>query len=293
MTSPYSVAMNQLFNTLGIAELKPLMSAFLLPPVPFLILILVGARLILPRRGLGWTVLLLGVIGVWLSMCVGTGRVLETFVLQLPGELRPERIQALKAQANAHTATTGKAGVKGTAKTRSRSAIIVLGGGRENYAPEYGRSSLQFASIERLRYGVWLSKETGLPLGFSGGIGWAQEDGMSEAAIAADIAKREFNHPVTLLDEISRDTHQNAVFTLRMLEANGITHVLLVTHGYHMRRAVRNFEEVSGGRIQIEAAPMGLARRVTDRRLDWLPTEQGFRQVHRASRELLGLFVGA
>jgi uncharacterized SAM-binding protein YcdF (DUF218 family) len=285
--------MNQLFNTLGIADLKPLMSAFLLPPVPFLFLILVGARLILPRRGLGWFVLLVGLICTWLSLCVGTGRVLENFVLKIPTELSPDRIEALRSTAKADPKALPKTPVKAPAARRAGTAIIVLGGGRENYAPEYGRSNLQASSLERLRYGIWLSKETGLPLGFSGGTGWAQEEGMSEAAIAADIASRDFNHPLRWVEEVSRDTRQNAAFTLRMLEQEGVTRVLLVTHGYHMRRAVRNFEEVAEGRVQIEPAPMGLARRVTDRRLDWLPTEPGFRQVHRASRELLGLFFGA
>lgn len=31
---------------------KPVLAALALPPVPFLLLVLVGARLILPRRGL-------------------------------------------------------------------------------------------------------------------------------------------------------------------------------------------------------------------------------------------------
>ena len=36
----------------------------ILPPVPFLLLVLVGARSMARRRGLGWTLLLMGVAGL-------------------------------------------------------------------------------------------------------------------------------------------------------------------------------------------------------------------------------------
>jgi hypothetical protein len=56
-------------------------------------------------------------------------------------------------------------------KKSPRTAIVVLGGGRRLLAPEYGVATLTPRSIERLRYGVWLARETGLPLAFSGGVG--------------------------------------------------------------------------------------------------------------------------
>jgi hypothetical protein len=52
---------NGLFVMLGIETWKPLLTALLLPPVPFLLLLLLGARLLLPSRGLGWLVILFSV----------------------------------------------------------------------------------------------------------------------------------------------------------------------------------------------------------------------------------------
>ena len=54
--------MNGLFELLGIQAWKPVLTALILPPVPFLVLLLVGARLILPRRGLGWFLIVLSVV---------------------------------------------------------------------------------------------------------------------------------------------------------------------------------------------------------------------------------------
>jgi uncharacterized SAM-binding protein YcdF (DUF218 family) len=280
--------MNELFTSLGIAHLKPLLSALMLPPVPFLLLILVGARLILPRRGLGWTLLMAGLLGTWLSLCSGTGRFLETYALRVPKALPTERIEALAKEFKAARKPGSKAG-----NTVPGTAIVVLGGGREAYAPEWGTSNLQSASLERLRYGVYLARQTGLPLAFSGGVGWAQEDGLSEAAIAQDIATRDYQWPLTWVEENSRDTQENAIYTVRLLKAQGVRHLIIVTHGYHMRRALRNFEQVAAGEMTLEAAPMGLVKRVHSPTLDWVPTKDGYLKTQSACRELLGLMLGA
>ncbi|MFL6664946.1 MAG: YdcF family protein, partial [Rhizobacter sp.] len=66
--------MNSLFILLGIESWKPVLVALLLPPVPFLIAILVGARLVLPRRGWGWGVIVLSVLGLWLTSTYAMGR---------------------------------------------------------------------------------------------------------------------------------------------------------------------------------------------------------------------------
>ena len=53
--------MNELLALLGIESWKPILTTLLLPPVPLLLLTLIGARLVLPRRGLGWFLILLSV----------------------------------------------------------------------------------------------------------------------------------------------------------------------------------------------------------------------------------------
>ena len=280
--------MNEIFVSLGIAHLKPMLSAVMLPPVPFLLLILAGARLILPRRGLGWTLLMAGLLGTWLSLCSGTGRFLESYALKVPKALSSDRLEALTLANPAPRKAPSRAN-----PSTPDTAIVVLGGGREAYAPEWGTSNLQSASLERLRYGVYLSRQTGLPLAYSGGGGWAQEDGLSEAAIAQDIATRDYQWPLTWVEENSRDTQENAIYTIRLLKAQGVKHLIIVTHGYHMRRALRNFEQVAAGEMTLEAAPMGLVKRVHSPTLDWVPTKDGYLKTQSACRELLGLMVGA
>ena len=268
---------NSLFVSLGIESWKPFVAALLLPPVPLLLLVLIGARLLLPRRGLGWLVIVAAVALLWLSACSGAARLLSQAFLQPPAALSFDRIRELRADAAAKRPV----------------AIVVLGGGSEPFAPEYGVSGLQASSLERLRYGVWLAGQTGAPLAFSGGVGWAQQGATSEARIAAKIAAEEFGRPLRWIEEDSRDTRESAAKTIALLKSAGIQRIVLVTHGYHMPRALRAFGEAAGTAMQIEPAPMGLARGIDAPALEWLPSTNGFRDVRQLLRELGGLAAGA
>ncbi|HJV59598.1 MAG TPA: YdcF family protein, partial [Albitalea sp.] len=117
--------MNTLLVLLGIESWKPTLSALMLPPVPLLLLMLIGTRVAFNRRGLGWLLVLLGASGIWLSTCMGTARTLERHVLQVPPALTAQRITQLKGEARSGT-----------------TAIVVLGGGVQALAPEYGTSNL-------------------------------------------------------------------------------------------------------------------------------------------------------
>jgi len=172
-------------------------------------------------------------------------------------------------------------------------AIVVLGGGTEPFAPEYGVSSLHALSLERLRYGVWLAGQTGAPIAFSGGVGWAQGEATPEAKVAARIAAEEFARPIKWLEDQSRDTRENASRTAALLKPAGIQHIVLVTHGWHMPRALRAFVEAAGPAVKVEPAPMGLARRQIRPALDWMPSSRGFTEMRQVLREWLGRLAGA
>ena len=272
-----SVFVNSLFVTLGIESWKPILAALVLPPVPLLLLTLVGARLLLPRRGLGWLLILISVVLLWLSACSGAARGLVQLFVQPPAAMSFDRVRELRAEVAA----------------KKPLAIVILGGGVEPFAPEYGVSSLQYPSLERLRYGLWLARETGAPIAFSGGVGWGQPDAAAEAKVAAKIAAEEFNRPLRWQEEDSRDTRENALRTLALLKPAGIDHIVLVTHGYHMPRALRAFTEAAGPSIKIEPAPMGLARRIESPALEWIPSARGFSQMRQTLRELVGRLAGA
>jgi uncharacterized SAM-binding protein YcdF (DUF218 family) len=265
---------NSIFAMLGIEAWQPVVSALLLPPVPLLVLVLVGARLMLPSRGLGWFLILTSVTLLWLSACTGTAQFLSQFVVRSPAALSADRIKELKTN------------------NRTPVAVVVLGAGGEPYAPEYGVSSLTPASLERLRYGIWLGRETGLPVAFSGGVGRSQvSDGYkAEALVAAQVAAQEFGRPLKWVEDKARDTHESAVQTLALLRPAGVKHVLLVTSGWHMPRAVREFEEAArASGVRIEPAPMGLARSAELPSLMWLPSTKGVVDVRNMLRELVGV----
>jgi uncharacterized SAM-binding protein YcdF (DUF218 family) len=263
---------------LGASGWKPVLTALLLPPVPLLLLMLLGAAFIRRRPGWGWLLLWVGAAGIWLSSTTAVGRWLQYQLLQPPSALSQEQVQQLQA------------------RRAPNSAIVVLGGGRENYAPEYGGPNLSPYSIERLRYGLWLARETSLPVAFSGGIGHAQTGGVAEAELAAQIAVREFGQPLKWTESISRDTRENAARSIALLRAAGVTRIVLVTHAWHMPRSQRAFEQAierGGGNITLVAAPLGVTRGTPLDVLPWLPSQAGFTDTRHALREYLGLLAGA
>lgn len=269
--------MNDLFIFFGIESWKPLLTALLLPPVPLLVLMLIGARVILPRRGLGWLIVIVSVVLMWLSACTGVAEFLGRYALRVPHALSADRIKELKAEAKGPNAP----------------AIVILGGGTEPFAPEYGVASLSHHSLERLRYGLWLSRETGLPAAFSGGVGWGQRDSASEAQIASRIAAAEFGRPLRWTEEESRDTRENAGRSVALLRRSGIKHLLVVTDAWHMPRAIAAFERAAAGEMRIEAAPMGLAQRTLRPVLEWTPSPRGFEDVRAILRELAARAIGS
>ena len=268
--------MNELLLTLGLEGWKPLLTALVMPPVPFLLLTLAGARLMFRRRLLAWVMVLLGTLGIWLSCTSAIGQLLDRGLLQPPRALNRGDIAELKRA--------------------PKTALVVLGGGRWALAPEYGVSTLKARSVERLRYGIWLSRETDLPLAYSGGIGHGAPDGNTEAEIAARITEREFGHKLRWQEGRSRDTRENALFTVAMLQAQGIEHIVLVTHDYHMKRGLRNFTRaVSADSVpmRLTAAPLGLPAGGPMLASAWLPTIEGFEHTRIVLHEWLGLLAGA
>jgi uncharacterized SAM-binding protein YcdF (DUF218 family) len=268
---------NHLFVLLGLESWKPVLTALLMPPVPFLAVILLGARLLPTRRAWGCGLIAASVAGLWVTSTLAFGEWLEKAMLPVPHALSRDRIAELRRD-------PGKATM----------AIVVLGGGMEPYAPEYGVSNLSGTSMQRLRYGLWLGRETGVPVAFSGGAGRGQADGPSEADAAARIADQEFGRPLRWTEGASRDTRENAMRMVPTLKRAGVTHILLVTHGWHMPRSLRNFEEAAAvAGMRVEPAPMGLARNLQTPTLEWMPSPPGTARVRNVLREAVGRLAGA
>lgn len=266
--------------SLGLESWKSLVAVLILPPVPLILLVLVGARLVFRRRMLAWTLILLGCAGLWLSATAGLGKLMRITVHVPPPALTEAAIAELR-----------KAG-----DTLPGTAIVVLGGGRHELSPEYGVSNLTPISIERLRYGIWLGRETRLPVAYTGGIGHGGRPGATEAEIAARIAEREFQRPLKWTEDRSRDTTENGLLTVPLLQAAGVQRIVLVTHDYHMPRALRAFHraaEREGRPLEILAAPVGLRPMYEWEWQDWMPSRGGFSDSHLMLHEWLGYLLGA
>ncbi len=266
--------------SLGLESWKGLVAVLILPPVPMLLLILVGARLMFRRRVLAWGLILLGCVGLWISATPGLGKLMRHTVHVPPPALDLAELPTLRKQGEAEPVT----------------AIVVLGGGRRELSPEYGVSNLTPLTMERLRYAIWLGRETRLPLAFSGGMGHAGRPGATEAEIAARIAEREFGRPLKWTEDRSRDTAENGLLTVPLLQAAGVRRIVLVTHDYHMPRALRAFRraaEREGRPLEILPAPVGLTPMYEWAWHDWLPTRGGHWDSHLMMHEWLGYLLGA
>lgn len=229
-------------------------AAFLLPPLNGLLL-----------AGLGWALwhrrprLARALVGVGLALLV---------------------LLALPAVGNAMLR-----GLEGApldmAQARQAQAIVVLGGGRYRDAPEYGGDTVSTSTLARVRYAAKLQRETGLPLLVTGGN--PDGRGLSEAETMRRVLTAEFGVPVRWVEGESDNTQENARRSVAMLQREGVTRVLLVTHAWHMPRALRAFEMAG---IGVSPAPT-LFHRAPLTFLSFLP--QGYGAARQAVHEWIGI----
>jgi uncharacterized SAM-binding protein YcdF (DUF218 family) len=267
--------------SLGWEGIKPLLTALVLPPFPLLFLLAFGVhQVVRQRRFAAWASIGLASFGLWLFGCVGFADALERMLLPQAVALGDARIVELRQL-----------------PANRKVAIAVLGSGREPNAPEYGEGHLSARSMQRLHYAHWLARRLGgASILFSGGISREQVDGPAEAEVASRISDRDYGRRLRWLEKLSRDTRENAAASLPMLVSDGITDIVIVTHGWHMPRAERAFADVARRQPnppRIVPAPVGLARHTDTELLRWLPTADGMAQVRTVLREALGLLMGS
>jgi len=164
-------------------------------------------------------------------------------------------------------------------------AIVVLGGGRYREAPEYGADTVSAPTLVRLRYAARLQRSSGHPVLVSGG----SPDGgtVDEAQTMKQVLEQEFAVPVRWMEGSSDNTLQNARLSYRMLRAEGIRTIVLVTHAWHMPRARLAFEQ-SGFRVI--PAPTAHTTRTPLTILDFLPDARAMRTSSLFCHEIIGMF---
>lgn len=137
-------------------------------------------------------------------------------------------------------------------------AVVVLAGGLDSDAPEYGGETVNLRTLGRIRYAAELARRTGLPLLASGGYQHEAADdppGMqrrSEAELMQRVLTEEFGLTQVMIEATSQTTWENALNSSAYLRHQGIGRIVLVTHAAHMTRAVYSFEQAG---LQVLPAP--------------------------------------
>jgi uncharacterized SAM-binding protein YcdF (DUF218 family) len=244
---------------------KPVLSSLVMPLAFLPLLGLLGLVLVARRKRMGWLLSAVAFAGLWLLSCQGT-------TVWLAQHALPQYAPATAAQL----------------KASNVQAIVVLGGGTYPQAPEYGMAQPGPSTAARLRYGIWLAKQSGLPVAFSGGSGWAAGMNVknSEAEVAARVALEDYGFTLRWVENQSRDTAENAQLIAPLLKRDGVKRIALVTDALHMPRAMAEFERTGLG---ITPAPTGYVLPTKSDLLQWLPTIDGLTGSTRLIHELLGL----
>jgi len=166
-------------------------------------------------------------------------------------------------------------------RAKEAQALVILGGGLRRDAVEYGGDTLGYLTMDRVRYGARVARQTGLPVLVTGGsIGGSA----SEADVMARALEDEYRVVVRWRETNSHDTHENARFSAAILKRVGVERVLLVSHGFDVPRARAEFEAAG---LQVIPAPTHIGKFSIDSPLDLLPNMASLRGSYYVCYELL------
>jgi uncharacterized SAM-binding protein YcdF (DUF218 family) len=167
-------------------------------------------------------------------------------------------------------------------------AIVILGGGLKTDLRElpYEDTPHHRTSI-RLQYGAHLAKKTNLPVLVTGGI--TPTYTISEAAVMARVLTEDYEVTPRWLEPNSLDTAANAKESARILKAQGISTIVLVTQAFHMRRSALAFEAQGMTVIKAPCGFLGGVGAPISR--SWLPSASGIELTFQASHEIIGLLL--
>lgn len=172
-------------------------------------------------------------------------------------------------------------------------AVVVLGAGVYPEAPEYPSSEAQDVfgfsvgplTLQRLQYAAFLAKAAGQPLLVSGGPSGAAPT-LTVAEAMRLTLRRDFGVEPAWAEEESRSTLANARLSATLLRAAGVKKFYLVTHAWHMPRAMAAFEGLD---VEPVPAPTRFVSRSEMTWRDFRPSATAFCTTYYAVYEWLGL----
>ena len=164
-------------------------------------------------------------------------------------------------------------------------AIVILSGGKYSAAPEYGGDTVDRWTLERVRYGVHLQNLSKLPILVTGG---APDGGRPVAETMKEVIEEDFRGQVTWVESASRDTAENAANSTHILRTAGVSRIALVSHAWHLPRAVELFERQG---VEVLSAPTGFSTRAASPFSQALPSVGSLSGSSRALHEWAGIFA--
>ncbi len=167
---------------------------------------------------------------------------------------------------------------------RKPGAIIILGADTELNPGLRGNAQPGPLSLARLMEGAILQRATQLPILITGGQ--LSEFEAPVADIMADALTKAYALPVAWRETKAQNTCQNARFSAEILRNSGVPSAYLVTHAWHMPRAVLAFERagfpvVAASFIDESSPPLSVT--------DFLPHTSAWTRSYFALHEWLGL----
>jgi len=239
-----------------------LVKALALPPVSLLLLILMGLLIGLRWRRLGWSVSLAATLAMLALAMPFTGALLMAILAaDLPRTPPPTNLPA---------------------------AVVILSA--EARALDVARTAYEPGPMtwERLIAGARVARAARLPILVAGGpIGGARggDDAPTLASTMAAALAQLLNQPPRWQETRSRDTWENARYSAEILQANGITSVYLVSHGWHLRRAIFAFRHFGITATAVPVRPTPWPARSAE---EFIPSIAGWTASYYALHEWIG-----
>lgn len=172
------------------------------------------------------------------------------------------------------------------AQLKEIQAIVILGGGKNTNAPEYGGTdTINKATLERLRYGAYLQQQTGKPILVTGGSPYG---GRPEADAMAESLKQDFHAKMIWVEDQSNDTAENAAHSAKLLKQYSITNIALVSQAWHLPRAKSLFQHQG---LIVAAAPTSYTIGEKSPITQWVPEASALNKSSMAIKEHIGLLI--
>lgn len=159
----------------------------------------------------------------------------------------------------------------------SAQAVVILAGGDVHFAPEYGGWAPGSDTLERVVYGAYIAGRTALPVLVSGSP--------KEAQAMREMLLRNYGITARWVENRSGDTFENARFSARLLHADHVNRIILVTHSMHEWRATQEFR---GTGLQVTPAPVRCLSKEPLEVDTFTPQMRALLQSHAAIYELIG-----